>query len=182
MEDRDLLPNEMSAAPANANVQSLHAKRSARYKRYFGLIPVAMAPLAGVPWLIEHHRLDRLPVALQWFLVALALGSALYLVGLVELPWSRPLWLKLNLYTPAHWWGFLLPAANTAVVAAMATWGFAVVSGFLYLHGVGATAPERALGDPFNDSLAYYTSWVSHFTPRRRPRLPARGGVLPGWA
>jgi hypothetical protein len=29
---------------------------------------------------------------------------------------------------------------------------------------------------------SFVMTWVSHFTPRRRPRLPARGGVLPGWA
>jgi hypothetical protein len=132
------------------------AKRSARYARYFGLITVGMAPL-GVVWLlIKHDRLDRLPLALQWFLVALALASTLYLLGLFVLPWSRPLWLKSNFYDPAHWWGFLLPLANTVYVASMATWGFAIVSGFLYLRGVGTTAPERALADPFNDSWAYY--------------------------
>jgi hypothetical protein len=148
--------SEMSPASSRQSVHGQDAKRSARYARYFGLASLGTAPLGAVTFLITSDRLDRLPVTLQWILVALAFASTLYLLGLLVFPWSRPLWLRSNFYNPKHWWGFLLPAANSLYVAFMATWGFAVVSGFLYLQGVAKTAPERALSDPFNDSWAYY--------------------------
>jgi hypothetical protein len=129
-------------------------KHSVRYQRYFGLITVGMAPLFLFTLLIG--RLDRLPLALQWILAAGAFGSTVYLLGLIVVPLTRELWLASNFYKPAHWWGFLVPLLNTVYLTFQATWGFAIVSGFLFLRGVGTTDPERALTDPFNDSWRYY--------------------------
>jgi hypothetical protein len=45
---------------------------------------------------------------------------------------------------------------------------------------------EQSSRQPFPEALRYSResihSRVSHFRPRRQPGLPARGGVLPGWA
>jgi hypothetical protein len=131
-------------------------KRVTMYGRYVGFIGLAMAPVVLVSFLIKPHRLDWLPVAFQWCLVVVAFLSALYIIGLIVLPWSRPLWLKSNFYDPGHWWGLILPLANTVYIACMATGGFAIVSGFLYLRGLGTTTPEHALTDPVNDCWAYY--------------------------
>jgi hypothetical protein len=137
-----------------------HDKRSKHFRIYFGLIPLSMGLLALVMWLMSHDYFYQLSLALQWVLICLSFGIALYLVGALALPWSRPLWLTSNLYDPTHWWGFLLPVSNTLFTAFMATAGFAVVSVFLYRQGLATTSPERALADPFNESfkesLAYY--------------------------
>jgi hypothetical protein len=131
-------------------------KRSMRYRRYFGSIPFAMLPLVVALLSIERPYFYQLPLAVQCVVVGLAFASALYLVGVVALPWSRPLWLTSNLYDPTHWWGFLLPVANTLYIACMATSGWAVLSAFLYLQGLATMSPERALAKPINDSLMYY--------------------------
>jgi hypothetical protein len=110
--------------------------------------------------LMRYGYFYQLPLVLQWTLVCISFGIALYIVGALALPWSRPLWLTSNLYDPTHWWGFLLPVANTLFIACMATAGFVVVSEFLYRKGLATTSPEQALADPFNESFnqsfAYY--------------------------
>lgn len=142
--------------PDKDNADSRDVKRGTRYGRYAGLISIGITPLVVFMWLLRNQRLEHLPPTLQWFLMMLAFVSTLYLVGLVVLPWSRPYWLKLNFYNPAHWWGYLLPLANTLYIAFFATSGFAVISTFLYLRGLATTDPEHALENPFNDCFAYY--------------------------
>ena len=135
-------------------LQSRAVTHSVRYQRYSGLITVGMLPLFVLSLLLG--RFDRLPVALQWILVAGVWIGTVYLIGLIVFPYTRELFLAANAYDPARWWGFLLPLVNTSYLTIQITYGFAIVSGFLFLRGVGTTMPERALTDPFNDSAWYY--------------------------
>ncbi len=128
-----------------------------RYERFFAVTIPALAPLFAVHWLAWTDRLERYPVAVQVILVALAFGSGLVPPALVFTPRFRAEWLRLNFWRPGRWWGFLIPALNTCWICVIVTsWGFALVSGLLYVHGVATTDPERALNDPFTDSWTIY--------------------------
>jgi hypothetical protein len=127
------------------------------YERFFEVSIPAVAPLFAVFWLVGADRLERYPLAVQVVLVALAFVSGLVPAALVFTPGFREKWLRLNFYRPGRWWGFLVPALNTWWFCVIVTsWGFALVSGFLYVHGVGTTDPDRALNDPFTNSWTVY--------------------------
>jgi hypothetical protein len=116
---------------------------------YVGILPLFVFALLS-------SRFERLPLTWQLIFVAYACTGTVCLVKLIVFPYTRDLWLDWNVVYPNRWWGFLVALLNTSWLVLLITYGFAIVSGFLYLRGVGTTVPERALTNPFNDSSWYY--------------------------
>jgi hypothetical protein len=134
--------------------QSRVVKLFVPYKWYLKFFIVGILPLFVFSLL--RSRFDRLPLTGQLILVAWACTGTVYLMGLIVFSSTRKLWLAGNVVDQTHRWGFLGPLLNTCWLAILITYGFAIVSGFLYFRGVGTTVPERALTDPFKDSGSYY--------------------------
>ena len=139
-----------------------HPADDERFERYFNFVPLGGIPFAIINWLMSHHKLELLPLAVQWVLVVLVLVGALFMVRIFVLPAWRSHWVM-----PARgrWWGFFVLALNTLIIAYIVTCAFAVVSTFLYLHGMATTSVGRPLTDPANESIRYYLWYFLHSIP-----------------
>jgi hypothetical protein len=138
-------------------------KDSGRVLRYWTIVqPLAAAPFILVNRLTSYHWFERLPLALQWSLVILVMVGALFMVWIFLLPKWRKQWVRPS---RGNWWGGLVIAYSTIIIALIVTTCFASVSGFLYLQGVATISPERSLADPLNDSFWYYLWNLLHSIP-----------------
>jgi len=134
-----------------------------RFEPYFDVYSLGAWPFLIINWLMSHHKLELLPLAVQWVLVVVVFVGALFMAGIFVRPALRSHWVM-----PARgrrWGSFFVLALNTGVVAYIVTCAFAVVSTFLYRQGWATTSAGHPLTDPANDSIGYYVWNFLHSIP-----------------
>lgn len=136
-------------------------KSEERFQRYLPVAPLGLIFLVVVYQLMKYHKLEQLPLALQWVLVVLVFLGVLFLTLTIVLPRWRRFWVR----PCRNWWDAFVIASNTVMIALVVTLGFAIVSTFLYLQGMATTSPEHPLTDPVGDSMYYYEWNFLHSIP-----------------
>jgi hypothetical protein len=128
-------------------------KSEERFQRYFPVAPLGGIPLVVMWTLMKYHKLEQLPLALQWVLVVLVFLGVLFMIGAT---FVLPSWRRFWVEPSQNWWDAFMTASTTVIFALIVTVGFAMVSTFLYLQGMATTSPEHPLTDPLGDSILYY--------------------------
>jgi hypothetical protein len=102
-------------------------------------------------------KFPRMPLAIQVILVVAALGISCFLIGGLLTSRGRDTWLRVV----KEEGGLLIAGWLTLLIWVWATFGFAGLSGLLYIHGIATTAPQHAIDDPIGGPAVNFYVWKS---------------------
>src|SRR5947207_4838625 len=97
-------------------------KSEKRFQQYLPVAPLGLIFLVVVYQLMKYHKLEQLPLALQWVLVVLVFLGVLFLTLTIVLPRWRRFWVR----PCRNWWDAFVIASNTVMIALVVTLGFAI--------------------------------------------------------